>query len=114
MSNGGDADETWGVHYTSRGERSLENLSESVRETIEEAIYDLGDNPYKGEPKHGKLSDFRAFDPGVDRREEYRVAYVHTEKDGDNYCSVVLAGTHEGFYDELRNIVDNLGPDDIF
>jgi mRNA-degrading endonuclease RelE of RelBE toxin-antitoxin system len=113
MSNGDDDDKVWGVHYTSRGERSLENLPESVQETVEDEIYDLGDNPYKGESKRGSLSDFRTFDPGVDRREEYRVAYVHTEKNGYRYCSVVLVGSHEGFYDKLKNIADNLDPDDI-
>lgn len=114
MSGKNDDDKTWGVHYTNRGWKELQELPDSIKDTIKDEIYSLGEEPYKGESKQGKLSEFRAFEPEVDRSEVYRVAYVHTMKEGEPFCSVVYIGTREGFYDDLNNLADNFDPDDIF
>ena len=69
---------------------------------FKEAMSVIGENPYIAEEKRGDLSGFRSLDVrynGVN----YEIAYKIYEIE-DKQVVVILAGTRENFYEELKRI----------
>ena len=69
---------------------------------FKEAMSDIGENPYIAEEKRCYLSGFRSLDVrynGVN----YEIAYKIYEIE-DKQVVVILAGTRENFYEELKRI----------
>lgn len=69
---------------------------------FKDAMSIIAENPYVAEEKRGDLSGFRSYDVKYDGV-NYEMAYKIYEID-DKKVVVILAGTRENFYDELKRI----------
>ncbi|OUP90821.1 addiction module toxin RelE [Lactobacillus sp. UMNPBX10] len=82
--------------------RKLKNRQ--LKEKFTDAIYGtIANDPYVGNEKHGDLSSYFAYGFKYDRV-DYRIAY--TINDDNEIVIVVLAGSHEKFYEQLKRIVN--------
>jgi mRNA interferase RelE/StbE len=70
---------------------------------FKEAIDKIKVNPYIGSAKTGDLRGFYGYDIKY-AGTNYEVAYCIYE-DSDKLVVVVLAGTRENFYDELKRLI---------
>lgn len=64
------------------------------------ALIKIAENPYIGRAKIGDLSGIYGFDVYYNKT-NYEIAYRIYEEDG-NVVAVLLAGTRENFYKELK------------
>lgn len=73
-----------------------------LREKFVSVIYDeIATNPYSGEQKSGDLTNIwtKGF---IYQKTSYRIAYVIEE---DCVIPILLAGTHENFYEQLKRFL---------
>ena len=93
------------VKYTNAAERYFKKLvDKKLRAAFKSAIDTVCANPYVGTQKAGDLKGIYGYDvryAGVN----YELAYRIYEEE-NNYVVVILAGTRENFYDELKRIVN--------
>jgi len=87
--------------------RYLKKLKEkALKSKFQNAIDLICENPYIGEMKTGDLSGIFCYDifhAGIN----YELAYKLVEKNGETLV-VILAGTRENFYEELKRYMKNL------
>lgn len=74
-------------------------LRDAYRAAIEEPSVD----PYVGQPKRGDLAGFYGYDVRY-AGTNYEIAYLIYE-DGANLIVVVLAGSRENFYEQLKKYI---------
>ncbi len=74
------------------------NLKARFRTAIEE----ISENPGIGTPKKGDLAGIYGYDLYY-HRTNYEIAYTVEEKDGVKVIVIVMAGTRENFYEQLKN-----------
>jgi mRNA interferase RelE/StbE len=92
------------ISYSSSAERYLKKIKDKrLRAAFKTVIDELSKDPYTGSPKTGDLSGIYGYDiryEGV----SYEIAYRIYDEDS---CLVViiLAGTRENFYEELKRLV---------
>jgi len=77
-------------------------LKAAFQNTVDEILKD----PYIGEPKRGDLSGVFCYDIYYNKT-NYELAYTIIEE-GDSTVVVILAGTRENFYEELKRYMKNL------
>ena len=81
--------------------RYLKKLKEkSLKDKFQAAIDQVQMDPYFGEPKTGDLSGIYCCDI-FHNKTNYELAYTIVEED-DETVVVILAGTRENFYEELK------------
>ncbi|MPW02612.1 type II toxin-antitoxin system mRNA interferase toxin, RelE/StbE family [Lactobacillus fermentum] len=81
--------------------RKLKNRS--LKKKFVDAIYSTIENdPYVGHEKRGDLKSYYTYGFKHDRV-DYRIAY--TINDDNEIVIVVLAGSHEKFYEELKRTI---------
>lgn len=89
------------ILFSSATERYFKKLKDkSLKDAYETALLRLQANPYIGQPKRGDLAGIYGFDishKGVN----YEIAYTINEHYGKKII-VLLAGTRENFYEELK------------
>jgi len=73
---------------------------------FQKAIDDIIQNPYIGDPKTGDLSGVYCCDFFYNKT-NYELAYTIIEEN-DETVVVILAGTRENFYDELKRYTKSL------
>ena len=92
------------VKYSKAAERYFKKLiDKNLRGKFKSAIDAIGDNPYIGTQKVGDLKGLYGYDVkhvGV----SYEIAY-HIYEEENQYVVVVLAGTKENFYDDLKRLI---------
>ncbi len=92
------------VQYSKPAERYLKKIKDKhLLAAFKKAIDDLTENPYIGSPKKGDLNGFYGYDvryAGVN----YELAYRIYEENG-HLIIVVLAGSRENFYEELKRLI---------
>ncbi|MBP3359765.1 MAG: type II toxin-antitoxin system RelE/ParE family toxin [Clostridia bacterium] len=76
-----------------------------LKQKLKDAIIKISDNPYIAEEKRGDLSGFRSYDVSYNGT-NYEIAYRVYEINGKKVV-IVLAGTRENFYEELKRIARN-------
>ncbi|SFU46528.1 MULTISPECIES: type II toxin-antitoxin system RelE/ParE family toxin [Butyrivibrio] len=72
----------------------------NLKELFKEAFDEIKADPTVGEEKHGDLEGILSYGFRYNRT-EYRVAYT-VEYVNDELVVVILAGTHENFYREVK------------
>lgn len=78
-----------------------------LKQLFLDTIYDkLSNNPYLGNGKTGDLQNYYAVGFRYNKV-TYRIAYVIED---DQLIIIILAGTHEGFYRELKRIINRKAP----
>ena len=92
------------IRYSKPAERYLKKIKDKqLQVAFKEAIDTLKKDPYTGKQKSGDLQGIYGYDvryAGV----YYELAYRIYEKDG-KLVVVILAGTRENFYDELKRLL---------
>ena len=76
-----------------------------LKKSLSEALNNICNNPYIGELKTGDLSGLYGYDVYY-KGTNYEIAYKIYEE-GENLIVVILAGTRENFYEELKRYINN-------
>jgi mRNA interferase RelE/StbE len=71
-----------------------------LKDAFKNALSKIADNPYCGEAKQGDLTGVFGYDVYYNRT-NYEIAYQIIEDDG-KLIVVIMVGTRENFYDELK------------
>jgi len=77
-----------------------------LKSAFQKAIDDIIQNPYIGDPKTGDLSGVYCCDFFYNKT-NYELAYTIIEEN-DETVVVILAGTRENFYNELKQYMKSL------
>ena len=86
--------------------RFLKKIKEKpLKSKFQKAIDLICENPYIGEEKTGDLSGIFCYDI-FHAKINYELAYTLIEQDGETVV-IILAGTRENFYDELKRYIKN-------
>lgn len=92
------------VKYSKAAERYFKKLvDKKLRGVFKSAIETISDNPYAGSQKSGDLKGIYGYDVkyiGI----SYEIAY-HIYEEENQYVVVILAGTRENFYDDLKRLI---------
>ncbi|MCM3761048.1 type II toxin-antitoxin system RelE/ParE family toxin [Alkalihalobacillus oceani] len=89
------------IRFTAAAKRYLKKLKEKpLKDAFKDSLTALRENPYLGSPKQGDLAGVYGYDLKY-KGNAYEIAYTIYETDG-KLIVVVLAGTRENFYDELK------------
>jgi mRNA interferase RelE/StbE len=90
------------VEYLPPAERYLKKLKEKpLKRLYFEAIQTISENPYVGEPKTGDLAGIYGYDINY-KGTNYELAYRIYEDEEGNVVVVIMCGTRENFYNELK------------
>ncbi len=84
-----------------------------LKELFREAVDRILDNPMIGEEKAGDLKGIRGYDIYYNRTNyelAYTVEYVQRNEGQTGIVVVVLVGTRENFYDELKRYIKQRTP----
>ncbi|WP_240377953.1 type II toxin-antitoxin system mRNA interferase toxin, RelE/StbE family [Bacillus piscicola] len=81
--------------------RKIRKTDITLYEKINDAIYSLQKDPLIGESKKGDLKGFSCLDV-KHIRTSYRICYTLEEDDNGELVLVVMIGTRENFYPELK------------
>ncbi|PKM80320.1 MAG: plasmid stabilization protein [Firmicutes bacterium HGW-Firmicutes-13] len=85
----------------------LKKLKEKpLKAAFQKAVDEIFNDPYIGEPKTGDLSGVFCYDIYYNKT-NYELAYTIIEEDGLTVV-VILAGTRENFYEELKRYMKNI------
>ena len=85
----------------------LKKLKEKpLKAAFQKAIDEILKDPFIGEPKTGDLSGIFCYDIYYNKT-SYELAYTIIEE-GDSTVVVLLAGTPENFYEELKRYMKNV------
>ena len=91
------------VEFASPAQKYFKKLKDKkLKNKFKEAIILISKNPYIAGEKRGDLSGIRSYDVRYDGV-NYELAYKIYEIEGKKVV-VILAGTRENFYDELKRI----------
>jgi mRNA interferase RelE/StbE len=72
-----------------------------LQKAFSEAIIKIRIDPYIGELKTGDLAGYYCYDVFYGKT-NYEIAYVIEENQNGELVVVILAGTRENFYEELK------------
>ncbi len=78
--------------------------NKSLRNKFEIIIEELQQNPYIGEEKKGDLAGIFAIDFRFNKT-TYELAYFIVQNQEGQYIHVILAGTRENFYKDLKRYI---------
>ena len=93
------------LRYTSRTEKYFKKLKEKgLIDAFNEALDAIESDPYAGELKTGDLADIYCWDVYYSGT-NYEIAYHIFEEDGQ-FVIVILAGTRENFYQDLKRYMN--------
>ena len=90
------------VIYMSPAERYFKKVKEKpLKNAFREAITSIRENPLIGEAKTGDLSGLYGLDV-YHNRTNYEIAYRISKLDNGDMVVIIMAGTRENFYNELK------------
>lgn len=76
-----------------------------LKEKFREAFQEIQLNPFEvGEQKKGDLAGVYGYDI-YHNRTSYEIAYMVEQDEEGNFVLIILAGTREQFYDELKRYI---------
>ena len=89
------------IRFTGGAEKYLKKIKEKgLKRAFQIALIKIGKDPYIGELKTGDLAGVYCYDFYYNKT-NYELAYRIYEED-DHIIVVILTGTRENFYDELK------------
>jgi mRNA interferase RelE/StbE len=84
-------------------ERYFKKIKEKgLKDAFLEAINQIREDPYSGAAKKGDLAGIYGYDLYY-RGVNYEIAYRIVTNDDGSVVVVVMAGTRENFYEQLKN-----------
>ncbi|MBR1851606.1 MAG: type II toxin-antitoxin system RelE/ParE family toxin [Lachnospiraceae bacterium] len=95
------------VRFLPPAAKFIKKIKDSkLKKLYKEAIDEICSNPMIGEEKLGDLTGIRGYDIYYNRTNyelAYTVEYIQNEDNGETeIVVVVMAGTRENFYDQLK------------
>jgi len=95
------------IRFTGAAERYFKKVKEKgLMKAFQEALIDISSDPYIGELKTGDLAIVYCYDVYYSKT-NYELAYRIYEENGQ-LVVVILAGTRENFYDELKRYMKQM------
>lgn len=89
------------LRFSPSAERYFKKLKDkTLKGAFEKALLEIAEDPYCGSQKTGDLSGFFGYDLRY-RKINYEISYTIREDNGKQVI-VVLAGTRENFYQQLK------------
>jgi len=93
------------LRYMKPAERFFKKLKEKgLKDSFRDALGKIAADPYIGDLKTGDLTGIYCLDVFYNKT-NYEIAYRIYEEDGQ-LVVVILAGTRENFYDELKRYMN--------
>lgn len=92
-----------------RALKKIRKQDKSLYKQIGEAIHAIRIDPSIGESKKGDLSGYQSLDL-YRNGTNYELAYHLEEKTSGKLIAVILFGTRENFYDELKRYIRTRHP----
>ena len=93
------------LRYTKAALKYFKKIKEKgLQDAFKKALSIIAENPYRGSQKTGDLSGTFGYDVYYNKT-NYELAYRIYEKDG-KMIVVLLAGTRENFYNQLKRYLD--------
>lgn len=90
------------VIYTPITEKYFKKLKDKqLKNIFKNAILSIRNNPYIGEAKTGDLNGLYSLDIYYNRT-NYELAYRISKLDNGDMIVIIMAGTRENFYNELK------------
>jgi mRNA-degrading endonuclease RelE of RelBE toxin-antitoxin system len=94
------------LRYAKHAERYFKKLKEKgLKAAYRKALIEIAQDPFQGNLKVGDLAGIYCVDIYYDKT-NYEIAYQIYEED-DQIVVVILAGSRENFYQELKRYVKN-------
>lgn len=91
----------YALHYSSAAQKYFKKIKEKgLQKAFEIALTSIAADPYIGSAKVGDLASLYGYDVFYNKT-NYEIAYRIYEENGQ-IVVVVLAGTRENFYQELK------------
>lgn len=95
------------IRFTGAAEKYLKKVKEKgLKKAFQEALIKISTNPYIGKLKTGDLAGVYCHDIHYSNI-NYELAYRIYEENGE-IVVVILAGTRENFYDELKRYIKHI------
>ena len=92
------------LRFSPQAEKFFKKIKEKpLKGAFREALLSISEDPYVGGEKKGDLAGFFGWDVYY-ARTNYEIAYRIYEENG-RLVVVVLAGTRENFYNELKRYI---------
>lgn len=93
------------IRILPKANKYIKKLKEKILlKKLKEAILEIQKNPYIGEMKKGDLAGIYGFDVFYNNT-NYEISYkIYPNK---NIIVVILIGTRENFYQELKNYIQS-------
>lgn len=90
------------LEISTRCKRYLKKIKEKpLKVKFKEALNEIESDPFVGEQKKGDLAGVYGYDISY-QGTDYEVAYIIDTDEQGNLITIILAGTRENFYDELK------------
>jgi mRNA interferase RelE/StbE len=91
------------IFFLPPAERYLKKIKEAgLKTAFREAIRKIRSDPYAGTAKKGDLAGIHGYDLSY-RGANYEIAYRIVTRDDGVAVVVIMAGTRENFYEQLKN-----------
>lgn len=81
-------------------------VDKHLRKKFTEAVYAICEDPTAGEAKKGDLVGIWGYDV-YHQGANYELAYRLAENDQGELIVIIMAGTRENFYEELKRYMNN-------
>ena len=89
------------IRFTKAAEKYFKKIKEkNLKKSFHAALLEISADPYIGQMKSGDLTGVYCYDVFY-KRANYEIAYQIFE-DGSRVVVIILAGTRENFYEELK------------
>lgn len=90
------------VVYTLSAEKYFKKLkNRQLKNIYKKAVINIRENPYVGNPKTGGLKGIYSLDIYFNKT-NYELAYRISRLEGNDIVVIIMAGTRENFYNELK------------
>ncbi len=95
------------IKFLPRAEKEIKKIKDKkLKGKIKDALIKLSENPYIGQAKKGDLSGIYGYDVYYNKT-NYEISYKIYEVDNKKII-VILIGTRENFYKELKKYINNI------
>lgn len=95
------------IKFLPRAEKEIKKIKDKkLKGKIKDALIKLSENPYIGQAKKGDLSGIYGYDVYYNKT-NYEISYKIYEVDNKKII-VILIGTRENFYKELKKYIKKL------
>ena len=96
------------VVYTPAAKNYLKKVKDkNLKTKFSDAVLAIRKDPNVGEPKRGDLAGYMGYDIHYNKT-NYELAYTVVEDEKGEVVVIIMAGTRQNFYEELKNYIKTL------